>query len=162
MYSDVLQQGQLQGGLLQGALSLRPLCKHLSCQHLRGLSCCYALNVFAKLTFFLLLSQVAGLDVGWGQRLDLQLDTKSQRYVLECNLPVGKFAYKFIFDDVWTYSADHPTLLDGGNINNYVEVMGNMSNPMINAARVRLLSEEGLMEPKERETIVDWLKTCDV
>ena len=93
--------------------------------------------------------------MGWGQRLDLQLNPKSQRFELGRDLPVGKFAYKFIFDDVWTYSADHPTLLDGGNINNYVEVMGNMSNPKINAARNRLLSEEGLMEEEERNTIID-------
>lgn len=105
--------------------------------------------------------QVAGLDVGWGQRLDLQLNAKSQRFELERDLPVGKFAYKFIFDEVWTYSADHPTLLDGGNINNYVEVMGNMSNPKINAARERLLSEQGLLEQEERETIINWLETCD-
>jgi len=109
----------------------------------------------------LLLSQVAGLDVGWGQRLDLQLNARSQRFELERELPIGKFPYKLIFDDVWTYSADHPTLLDGDSINNYVEVVGNMSNSKINAARQRLLSEEGLMEQKERETIVNWLETCD-
>ena len=109
----------------------------------------------------LLLSQVAGLDVGWGQRLDLQLNAKSQRFELERELPVGKFPYKFIFDDVWTYSADHPTLLDGDSINNYVEVVGNMSNSKINAARQRLLSEEGLMEQEERDTIINWLETCD-
>ena len=101
------------------------------------------------------------MDVGWGQRIDLQLDPKQHRYVLDRQLPVGKFAYKFIFDERWTYSADHPTLLDGGNINNYVEVMGNMSNPKINAARERLLSEEGLMEKEERDNIVQWLEKCD-
>ena len=114
-----------------------------------------AATALGALIKFLLLSQVAGLDVGWGQRLDLQLNPKSQCFELGRDLPVGKFAYKFIFDDVWTYSADHPTLLDGGNINNYVEVMGNMSNPKINAARNRLLSEEGLMEEEERNTIID-------
>lgn len=108
-----------------------------------------------------MLSQVAGLDVGWGQRLDFELDTKKQRFVLQRELPVGKFAYKFILDDVWTYSADHPTLLDGASINNYVEVMGNMSYPKINAARNRLLSEEGMMKVEERDTIIDWLQTCD-
>ena len=106
--------------------------------------------------------QVAGLDVGWGQRLDLQLETKSQRFVLERNLPIGKFGYKFIFDDRWTYSADHPTLVDGDAINNYVEVVGNMSNPKINAARARLLSEDGLLEQEEWNTVIKWLKICDI
>ena len=108
-----------------------------------------------------LLPQVAGLDVGWGQKLDLQLDPRTQRYTLERELPVGKFGYKFIFDDRWTYSADHPTLDDGGNINNYVEVVGNMSNPKINAARDRLLSEDGLLESEERGAIIKWLHACD-
>ena len=101
---------------------------------------------------------MAGLDVGWGQKLDLQLDSKAQRYVLERELPVGKFGYKFIFDDRWTYSADHPTLDDGGNINNYVEVVGNTSDPKINAARNRLLSEDGLLESEERGAIIKWLQ----
>ena len=104
---------------------------------------------------------MAGLDVGWGQKLDLQLDTKTQRYILERDLPVGKFGYKFIFDDRWTYSADHPTLDDGGNINNYVEVVGNVSNATINTARDRLLSEDGLLESEERGAIIKWLQTCD-
>lgn len=99
--------------------------------------------------------------MGWGQRLDLQLDTKTQRYILERELPVGTFGYKFIFDDRWTYSADHPTFNDGGNINNYVEVVGNMSNPKINAARERLLSEDGLLESEERGEIIEWLQACD-
>lgn len=99
--------------------------------------------------------------MGWGQKLDLQLDTKTQRYTLERDLPVGKFGYKFIFDDRWTYSADHPTLDDGGNINNYVEVVGNISNPKINAARDRLLSEGGLLESGERGAIKKWLQACD-
>ena len=66
--------------------------------------------------------QVAGLDVGWGERLDMTYDTATQRFCLERRLPPGRFAYKFIFDGHWSYSADHPTLNDGGNINNYVEV----------------------------------------
>ena len=103
--------------------------------------------------------QVAGLDVGWGQRLDLQLNPQTQRFELERSLPVGKFAYKFIFDDIWTYSADHPTLVDGGNINNYVEVMGNTSDPHVNAARKRLLSEGGKLMSEERTAIVDWLRS---
>lgn len=130
--------------------------QHVACQTLFKLQA-----VAYSAAKILLLSQVAGLDVGWGQRLDLQLNAKSQRFELERELPIGKFPYKFIFDDVWTYSADHPTLLDGDSINNYVEVMGNMSNPKINAARARLLSEEGLMEQEERETIINWLETCD-
>jgi hypothetical protein len=31
--------------------------------------------------------------------------------------------YKLIVDGSWTFSADHPTALDGGNMNNTLEVI---------------------------------------
>ena len=102
--------------------------------------------------------QVAGLDVGWGQRLDLTLDPQTQTYVLERELPVGKFNYKFIFDNRWSYSAYHPTILDGDNINNYVEVMGNMTDPKVNAARDRLLSEAGYLTGEEQRCVNERLQ----
>jgi Glycogen recognition site of AMP-activated protein kinase len=66
--------------------------------------------------------QVAGLDVGWGQRLDLILNMETHRFELQRELPPGKFPFKFIIDDCWTCSADQPSLLDGFSRNNYVEV----------------------------------------
>ena len=40
--------------------------------------------------------QIAGLDVGWGQRLDLHRSPQSQRFQVERELPVGRFPYKFL------------------------------------------------------------------
>lgn len=42
--------------------------------------------------------------------------------MLKRDLPPGRYPYKLIIDDVWTYSVDHPTYDDGGNTNNYVDV----------------------------------------
>lgn len=53
--------------------------------------------------------QIAGLDVGWGQQIDMQYDPDTHRYVLTRSLPPGRYPYKFIMDGRWTYSADHPT-----------------------------------------------------
>jgi hypothetical protein len=55
--------------------------------------------------------QVAGLDVGWGQELDLQRERGSGRWTLTRELPPGRFPFKFIVDGRWTCSADHPTLM---------------------------------------------------
>ena len=55
--------------------------------------------------------QVAGLDVGWGQELDLQRERGGGRWALTRELPPGRFPYKFIVDGRWTCSADHPTLM---------------------------------------------------
>lgn len=56
-------------------------------------------------------AQVAGLDVGWGQQLDLEREPGSGRWVLRRELPPGRFPFKFIVDGRWTCSADHPTFM---------------------------------------------------
>ena len=67
---------------------------------------------------------------------------------------------EFIFDNNhWSTSADHPTLLDGNSLNNYVSVSGDMSNPGTNAARERLLTEGGLLRDGERERLMQWLQS---
>lgn len=38
----------------------------------------------------------------------------------------GKYQFKFIIDDQWTYSADHQTVADGTHINNCLEVLSRM------------------------------------
>ena len=57
----------------------------------------------------MVLLQVAGLDVGWGQHIDLEWNSKLHRYETTRSLPPGRYPYKFIMDGRWTYSADHPT-----------------------------------------------------
>lgn len=54
--------------------------------------------------------QVAGLDIGWGNKLDLEWDPQTKRRVLRRELPPGRYPYKFVYGDRWTYSADHPTV----------------------------------------------------
>ena len=56
-----------------------------------------------------ILVQVAGLDVGWGQQIDMDYNSDLHRYEVIRHLPPGRYAYKFIMDGRWTYSADHPT-----------------------------------------------------
>jgi hypothetical protein len=56
-----------------------------------------------------MVAQIAGLDVGWGQQIDMDYDTKTHRHVVTRSLPPGRYPYKFIMDGHWTYSADHPT-----------------------------------------------------
>lgn len=63
--------------------------------------------------------------MGWNQRLDLQVAphrSGAHRFELKRSLLPGRYQYKFITDGMWSYSADHPTMRDGDNINNYVEV----------------------------------------
>jgi hypothetical protein len=67
--------------------------------------------------------QVAGLDVGWHTTLPMAWDSATSRYLLERVMVPGRYQYKYVVDGHWTYSADHPTMDDGGNINNWLEVL---------------------------------------
>ncbi|MEW5298707.1 MAG: hypothetical protein WDW36_001798 [Sanguina aurantia] len=104
--------------------------------------------------------QIAGLDVGWNQRLDLQVAphaSGSHRFELKRSLLPGRYQYKFITDGVWSASADHPTMRDGDNTNNYVEVMGKDLNPEQASAQMRLLSHGGDLTADERAQIAQML-----
>lgn len=99
--------------------------------------------------------QIAGLDVGWGQRIDLTLDPKTRRYVTERQLPAGRFPYRLVYnDELWTWSADHPTMKDGDHVNNYVEVLG-ASTPEAIEARQRIMSETGDFTAGERQHLTN-------
>ncbi|GLC68762.1 hypothetical protein PLESTF_000734000 [Pleodorina starrii] len=94
--------------------------------------------------------KVAGLDVGWHQQLPLEREEGTGRMVLRRMLQPGRYAYKFVIDGNWTYSADHPTLRDGNNINNYIEVMGRQVPEHLAMAQQRLLTPGGDLTPEER------------
>ncbi len=74
-------------------------------------------------------------------KLDMVRDPISHRFMLRRPLLPGSYPvretcdrqdvrhhtdahtqYKLIVDDKWTYSADHPTIMDGENINNVLDV----------------------------------------
>ena len=54
--------------------------------------------------------KVAGLDAGWGQRLDMTWDSRKGHYVLKRELPAGKYSFKLVYGDRWCLSPDHPTV----------------------------------------------------
>merc|ERR1712107_951435 len=65
--------------------------------------------------------EVAGLDVGWGKRLQLE-NAEAATFVLRRKLQAGSYQYKFIVDGEWMASADLPTVNDNGNLNNVLTV----------------------------------------
>lgn len=97
--------------------------------------------------------KVAGLDVGWGVQLPLERDVPRARWVLKRDLPPGLYQYKLIFDGRWSYSADHPTLRDGDNVNNYVEVAYSSSDPEEWMARERILTSGTKLTDEEIERL---------
>lgn len=55
--------------------------------------------------------QVAGLDVGWGQLLDLEYESRRGRFVLKRDLLPGRYPYKFVWDGHWSYSGAPPSVV---------------------------------------------------
>jgi hypothetical protein len=97
--------------------------------------------------------EVAGLDVGWGQKVALAADPATGRLAARRHLPPGEYQYKFIWDGQWGTSMDHPTVLDGGNLNNVVRVADPDLGPEVAAARRRLRAQGGLLTPGEAEAV---------
>lgn len=101
--------------------------------------------------------QVAGLDVGWNTLLDLELASPGRFGLTKPMLP-GKYPFKYVVDGRWTYSADVPTVRDGDHVNNYVEVARRAAGPAEAAQIARLLSEEAVLLPAEREALLAKLR----
>eukprot|EP00252_Welwitschia_mirabilis_P011425 TRINITY_DN2567_c0_g1_i3.p1 TRINITY_DN2567_c0_g1~~TRINITY_DN2567_c0_g1_i3.p1 ORF type:complete len:417 (-),score=88.01 TRINITY_DN2567_c0_g1_i3:129-1379(-) len=93
--------------------------------------------------------QLCGLDVGWGQKIPLSYNAQRGSWILERELPVGHYEYKYIVDGIWTCNEDELTTSPNidGNVNNYIEVRGDEKDMIL---RKRLQQEDNLTEEERR------------
>jgi len=96
--------------------------------------------------------EVAGLDVGWGDKLALELDSVAGEFVLNRELHCGIYQYKFIIDGEWMPNEDLPTVNDNGNINNLAEVAAD-ADSLDGKRRNRLMAKGGLPTSEELDQI---------
>eukprot|EP01024_Parvocaulis_polyphysoides_P054847 TRINITY_DN555_c2_g1_i1.p1 TRINITY_DN555_c2_g1~~TRINITY_DN555_c2_g1_i1.p1 ORF type:complete len:380 (+),score=35.01 TRINITY_DN555_c2_g1_i1:114-1253(+) len=96
--------------------------------------------------------QIIGLDVGWGCKIDLDFDPVTGNHFLKKDLLLGRYMYKFIIDGKYTYSASHPSIQDGDYINNWIEVVSDLS-PEQRKTKARLEEEQCLLTSEERTYI---------
>eukprot|EP00898_Chlorokybus_atmophyticus_P007055 jgi/Chlat1/7350/Chrsp59S09142 len=97
--------------------------------------------------------QIAGLDVGWNQRISAQKEPQDHRWVIKRELPVGRYEYKYIVDHHhWTFNPDAPTTPDrSGNINNVLEVVP--EDEQHRHMLQRVMREDAVLAPEERMRI---------
>ncbi|URE31408.1 Dual specificity phosphatase, catalytic domain [Musa troglodytarum] len=62
--------------------------------------------------------EVSGLDIGWGQRIPLKFNEEEGVWILEKNLPEGRYEYKYIVDGKWLCNKDE--LLTRANSDGHV------------------------------------------
>eukprot|EP00913_Durusdinium_trenchii_P009725 g9137.t1 len=73
--------------------------------------------------------EIAGLDVGWHERIPLVKDSTTGEFVLDRETPPGVYQYKFIVDGEWMADPDLPTVTDNGNLNNLARVNPTLGSP---------------------------------
>lgn len=107
--------------------------------------------------------EISGLDVGWGQRLPLTFIPDKNYWMLRCELPVGKYEYKYVVDGNWTSNPDEPLTEPNmdGHVNNYVEVIGKPVDLETKELRQRLMQEDPALSHVERQTIHQKLLSLD-
>ncbi|PKA48056.1 Phosphoglucan phosphatase DSP4, chloroplastic [Apostasia shenzhenica] len=94
--------------------------------------------------------EVSGLDIGWGQRIPLKFDQSQGFWLLERDLPDGRYEYKYIVDGEWTCNDhDLKTIQNrDGHVNNYIVVSSTDSDTI--SLRKRLMAEDDLTKEARR------------
>ncbi|RWR91947.1 phosphoglucan phosphatase DSP4, amyloplastic isoform X1 [Cinnamomum micranthum f. kanehirae] len=104
--------------------------------------------------------EISGLDIGWGQRIPLKFDDERGLWILERELPEGRYEYKYIVDGEWTCNEyEHVTHPNGdGHVNNYVNVDGNDRDLKSKERRKRLMDYDADLTQEDRVTIRRFLE----
>ena len=63
---------------------------------------------------------VTGSFCDWKKFFLMKKDNQG-KYTITLSLPRGFHQYKFIIDDIWTYSKQQPKFEDNGNVNNFID-----------------------------------------
>lgn len=105
--------------------------------------------------------EVSGLDIGWGQRLPLKYDNDQRLWILERDLPEGRYEYKYIIDGEWTFNKHE--LVTGpngdGHVNNFVQVFSNDTSVETRELQKRLTGDDADLTKEERQMIREYLES---
>ncbi|KAG6758562.1 hypothetical protein POTOM_038921 [Populus tomentosa] len=95
--------------------------------------------------------EISGLDIGWGQRIPLELDEERKFWILKRELMEGVYEYKYIVDGEWTVNKYElvTTVNRDGHINNYVQVLDDDGDSANAVLRKRLTSEDDQVLTRE-------------
>lgn len=100
---------------------------------------------------------IAGLDIGWKNRLRLEANSSGEFSIVR-EIPPGRYQYKFIVDGEWMPDPTLPTVNDNGNINNVLEVAAVGGSDSADAVRrTRLMADGGRPTDEELTEIRSYL-----
>ncbi|KMZ69150.1 Dual specificity protein phosphatase 8 [Zostera marina] len=103
--------------------------------------------------------EVSGLDIGWGQSIPLQYDNEQGAWILERELPEGKYEYKYIIDGAWIHNEYEPVTDPniGGHVNNCIHVHDDNTIAETRILRERIMSDNVDLTAEERSVIRSYL-----
>ncbi|KAL9224832.1 hypothetical protein vseg_000829 [Gypsophila vaccaria] len=106
------------------------------------------------------LVEISGLDVGWGQKIPLKFDEAQDAWILQRELPEGRYEYKYVVDGEWVCNESELVTPpnDDGQVNNYVEVLSDNPDSDIAQLRKRLTRDDPRLTSDERHVIRQFLE----
>ncbi|XP_048490856.1 phosphoglucan phosphatase DSP4, amyloplastic isoform X2 [Beta vulgaris subsp. vulgaris] len=106
------------------------------------------------------LVEIAGLDIGWGQKIPLKFDAEQNAWILQRELPEGRYEYKYVADGEWTCNKYELMTApnNDGHVNNYVEVIADDPNSESAQMRKRLTGDVPDLTTNERIRIRQFLE----
>ncbi|KAI5578391.1 hypothetical protein BDE02_08G025300 [Populus trichocarpa] len=104
--------------------------------------------------------EISGLDIGWGQRIPLELDEEQGFWILKRELLVGRYEYKYIVDGEWTINKHElvTTQNKDGHVNNYVQVLDDDTDSANAALQKSLTGDDPNLTGDERLRIRRFLE----
>ncbi|KAG6763473.1 hypothetical protein POTOM_030890 [Populus tomentosa] len=104
--------------------------------------------------------EISGLDIGWGQRIPLELDEEQGFWILKRELLEGRYEYKYIVDGEWTINTHElvTTQNKDGHVNNYVQVLDDDTDSANAALQKSLTGDDPNLTGDERLRIRRFLE----
>ncbi|XP_031502469.1 phosphoglucan phosphatase DSP4, amyloplastic isoform X2 [Nymphaea colorata] len=102
---------------------------------------------------------ISGLDIGWGQSIPLKFDEEQGAWLLERELPEGRYEYKYIVDGEWVYNSNELVTSPNmdGHVNNYIEVFNEDVNIEARQRRKKFMDGDAELTTDERKMIRQFL-----
>lgn len=103
--------------------------------------------------------EIAGLDVGWYERIVLQVGNDGHFYT-ERDVPIGRYEFKYIVDGNWTNNPDISVTQPNkdGHVNNYIEVTGDETEAALWEFRKRIMADDFVLTEEHRKMLREKLE----
>ncbi|GJN30028.1 hypothetical protein PR202_gb18302 [Eleusine coracana subsp. coracana] len=104
--------------------------------------------------------EISGLDVGWGQRIPLTYNEEKGAWLLETELPEGRYEYNYIVDGKWLCNENEQITKPNadGHVNNFIQVSRDGTSEEERELRERVTGPDPDLTDEERLMVREYLE----